>query len=183
MLNEKNIKKVCEICGKCFFVDKHHTYAKCCSKRCIKELYCREHGLKSFYSVEHNFDGKIKNKCGICGKEIEGTIRRRFCSRVCIERNRRKVHRLDIRIKHRKESRLDNIRHKHNKKIRKYNYDNDRKKIFFFFGNKCALCQEVATDVHHRAYTGDWKDCVPVCKVCHGTFNHYQREHQKGVSS
>lgn len=174
----RNIEKECEICHKQFFVNKCHSYAKFCSKRCTKQGYNKLHGISN-KNYEHDFcqDGKITKNCLFCHLNFEAqNIMQRFCSILCRQRFYRAEHRLKIRIASKEYSKKDNIKHHDKKLLRRFAYGNTRQLIFFKLGRKCVLCHEVATQIHHRRYTKNWRDCVPVCSVCHGILNSYQRK-------
>lgn len=55
----------------------------------------------------------------------------------------------------------------HWKKFREY--------VMYFWGGKCALCANKASDVHHNNYDRKWQelltDAVPLCRDCHKSFH------------
>lgn len=186
---ERCIEKECEVCHNHFFVNKCHSFARFCSRKCAKKDYVLNN-LQKVREYKHQnyrdnvslhrgiiYDKHTGKKIGIClncGKTFFGLAHKEYCSHRCWANKFRNENRVEIRKLHIIYSKTDNFRHQDRKQIRKYNYDNHKKLILAIFGTKCVLCSNPYKAIHHRKYSGDWKDCIPVCYVCHGIMNSYQ---------
>ena len=137
-----------------------------CSEKCKNKYHYQTNPKpRGEYAVE----GDIRGTCLFCGQPFRtDNPRRGYCSFLCYQRHYREKNRIHIRKKHRVYSKLDNIKHKEKKRIRKYNYDNHRDLIFENCDNRCAICGSTERlVVHHNIYSGDWRDCVVLCIPCH----------------
>ena len=172
------MEKYCCFCEESF-IPKGNSQ-KFCSNSCRNrnatqkhKIYRRGWKIKKRGGEIDRKSGYEIRKCKGCGTQfINKRDRKLFCSHLCQRRFFSRKYESSDGVKEYRRTYI--LKNKQKISIRMKNH-NDRDKIFSLTGEKCCLCNNPATQIHHRKYSGDWRDCVPVCSKCHGLFNSIQR--------
>ena len=73
VLDDKRRNLTCHWCGKTFITDTRHA----------TRLYCDDVCKQAAWTARSNMKNRTVRLCGICGKEIDGSKGRLYCSLAC----------------------------------------------------------------------------------------------------